>query len=251
MRIYLDTVHNSDIDIMGHDDEGFMAFLSEMKHDGYDPVIVNDEFASTIDEACERDCMWILYPKKGLEKTEKKAVKEALERGCGLLLSGEWGNINHNADNLNDILEYVGSEIRFNSDRITDYVNAIIQKIEAYGVVLEEKKIPQFIVIRDFSKHAVVKNITKIGYYAGCTLNAPDHKVIAYSSPSSFSDADANKIMNANEEFGSFNIAAFDIIDGYRIFAIGDTNIFSNRYINEYNNLLFCRNIVRWLTRGI
>lgn len=251
MKLCFDSRHLKGMVDVSDDKEGFAAFVSELKHEGYEFIILDQDLQDGMSKMAARDVLWIPYPSQSLDRVEIEEIKNMLERGGGLLLSGEWGNIGGSADNLNALLTGIGSKIRFNHDRITDHVHAITQRTEIMGTVVDEKKVPQFLVVKEFAPHVITHGLNAIGYYAGSSLSAPDKQVVAWSSPTSFSDLDANRTMDADEEFGSFNIAAFDIVSRGRIFAIGDTSIFSNQYIHQYDNMEFCKNVVKWLSRGL
>ncbi len=247
MKLCIDRSHDNEKDT----EEGFSNLLDRLKRIGYEIDYAANGLDEKLDGLDKGDILWIGFPKRHLDKKEMAKLASFLERGGGLLLTAEWGNLYENAKILNNVLLAMDVNIRFVGDRVTDAAHAIEKETKFMDKVIGSDKVPQFIEIRDFSRHPVTDDLNAIGYYAGCSIKAPDNNALAWSSHTSFSDSDANRKQDGDEEFGTFSVAAFHRAKKGRLMCIGDTSVLSNQYIEKLDNLLFSINIFKWLSRSL
>lgn len=247
--IVLDRSHNNEVQAFVDRNNGFSKLASYIKEQGMNLVECTGNLHQLIDRLKENDVLWLIYPKVKYTSTEKKAIVDFAKKGGNLFITAEWGNIYENAAILNDLLEDLGSDIHFNFDRVSDERNGLKRKTYFMGEVMDEKKSPQFLEIGDLKNHRVTAGVNKIYYFSGCSLNCPDNKAIGRTAPSAFSDRDANRKMDGGEEFGTFTVIAWDIVENGRIIALGDSSTATNEFIDEADNKRFVLNTLSWLSR--
>jgi len=160
-------------------------------------------------------------------------------------MTGEWGNINENADILNDLSYHF--KIKFNKDRIADSVESFEKEIKVFDEIIKGERAPHFPKIKDFADHPINEGVTEIGHFSGCSLDAPEQSALAWSSATSFGDVDGDGELDPGEVVGHLITAAHPHTKGGRIVAYGDTSILTTRYIHKADSKRFVINTVLWL----
>ncbi|UCH89838.1 MAG: hypothetical protein JSV49_04125 [Thermoplasmata archaeon] len=203
----------------------------------------------SVDALAQTRMLWILWPDRWFMPPEIEAVKKRLEGGMSLLVTSEWSGIENNAEILNSLVSDMG--IKFNKDRIIDPINAYtkeeLQGKSEKGAVSD--KVVEFIKIKDFSNHPVVKGIVELAYYSGCSVTAAPNYTLAKSKFVSFSDVDGDKKWSEGEQIGSATTAAYAEYGNGRVIALGDTSLFTDKYIKFGDNKKFFVNVFNWLLR--
>ena len=169
------------------------------------------------------DCLVFACPDASrMNKFEINELKRFVESGGSLLLLSHAGGDRGRATNLNALSENFG--IQFINDQVFDEVHNI-------GL----NSLP---IIDDFANHPILKNIKKICYRAGCSLEVTGNaKIIA--------DADA-----IAEPTNAGCLAASTLKMG-RVVALGSYEIFRNQIpggITYDSHKLLFLNIIDWLT---
>lgn len=136
--------------------------------------------------------------------TEIAAIIDFVNKGGGLVISGDYYNPPY-SDNVkaNSVANNFG--IFYNQD----------------------KGSPVWPVTTNFTGHPINFGVASVGYYGWCTASVvPPASFIAYAS-------------NTNQDgFAEVSEYGFG-----RVFSMHDWNIWSNSYVNEYDNL-------KWITQG-
>lgn len=244
--IVFDEAHNQHTTISDDSGTGFSKFAELLTECGYTvrSVCKEEDYSSLLKDA---DVFVISFPTTEFSDNELKTIKEFVERGKGLLLVADWGNIFNHATVLNKIASMFG--ILFNDDRIADTEEFYNIKKEFMGTVFEEGA-RQFIKITNLRKHPITEGICEIGHYAGCSLAVNAEKALTFSSTTSFSDTDGDNIQNRIEKSGGFITSAFTEHYAGRVVGVGDTSKFSNEFIDQGDNKIFALNIIEWLAKG-
>ena len=229
---------------------GLKTFVNHIKQMELGVTIVEDIMETSL---ADTDILWILWPDRWFMPPEISGVRTKIEEGMGLLTTSEWSGIEYNAEILNSILEDAG--IKFNKDRIIDPINAYTQSEIAGGGEGEGSviggKVVEFIKIKDFSRHPIVGDLTELAYYSGCSLTAAPEHLLAKSKFVSFSDIDGDKKWSQGEKIGSACVAAFSELGEGRLVAVGDTSLFTDKYITFKDNGKFMENTVNWLLKQL
>lgn len=197
-----------------------------------------------------KSVLWISFPTTEFDTKEREAVFEFVKSGGGLLLTAEWGDIFGNVNKLNAISEKFG--MKFRTDRVTDNTSSYTEKIEIIGEVIGVARIPQFLKVKNFrERHPIAKEIKEIGYFAGCSIEAPEEKWLAWSGNESFRDLNANAKWDPGEAVGASGLVCISEYEKGRIACMGDTSIITNKYIHYADNRQFGVNLMEWLSREI
>lgn len=225
---------------------GLKTFVEHLKKLGMGLQILEDVMEAAL---IETKVLWVLWPDRWFMPPEITGVKTRLEAGMGLLVTSEWSGIEYNAEILNNLVEDLG--IKFNKDRIIDPINAYSEselKGEGKGKgSLIGGKVVEFIKIKDFGPHKIVSGISELAYYSGCSLTVSTSKLLAKSKFVSFSDVDGDKKWSEGEKIGSATASAFSEFGKGRIVAVGDTSLFTDKYIKFGDNEKFMDNTLKWL----
>ena len=245
-RILFDETHNENTKIQDTGPEGLSTFANILNEKGFEIKTISDTLLKHLDTA---HMLWIAFPSMRFTGEEVVGIKEFVENGGGLLLIGEWGNLYDNADILNKLSKEFG--ITFNADRVTDAAHAFTKNVEFMGEVIDKKKVPQFVKISNFRKHPVTEGIKQIVYFAGCSLDAPPKKILAWSNPTSFGDLDADRELDVGELKGTLAVACGTIYEKGKVVCIGDSSLVGNKYLSHGDNKKFMLNVCRWLSTPI
>ena len=226
---------------------GLRTFIDNLKQMELGLHIIGDLTGDTLKET---QMLWVLWPDRWLDPPELEAIKNRINDGMGLLVTSEWAGIEHNAEILNTLVGDYG--IKFNKDRIIDPINAYTQSEltgKSDGGPAGGGKIVEFIKIKDFGKHPLVDGLKELAYYSGCSLTAAPQNLIAKSKFVSFSDVDGDKKWSEGEQIGSATAAAFAEVGSGRVIAVGDTSLFTDKYLKFGDNAQFFKNVLKWLTK--
>lgn len=228
---------------------GLRSFVDKIKGLGLGARITDDLMADALKDT---QLLWVLWPNRWFMPPELEAIRKRIENGMGLLVTSEWSGIEYNAEILNSLVEDMG--LKFNKDRIIDPINAYTEdemQGKGSGGVMSAGKIVEFIKIKDFSKHITTQELDELAYYSGCSLTVAPEKYIAKSKFVSFSDVDGNKKWTEGERIGAAVTAAFSELGAGRIMAVGDTSLFTDKYIKFGDNEKFMVNTLKWLLKKI
>jgi hypothetical protein len=245
-NILFDTLHQNEIKIEGREPEAFSEFINMLRAEGHSVKFTEKPL---YEELPHTDLLIILFPQKLYTVVEIKSITNFVRAGGGLFLLGVWGNLYSSAEYLNAIADNFG--IRFQSDRLTDPKHAYEEDVVFMGEVLDKRIVPYFIKIRRFTKHPITTGIKEVGHYCGCSIAAPEHKALAWSAPTSFSDLDADRIVAGKEKCGKFITSAYAELGKGRVVCVGDVSVLSNKFINNADNKKLGLNVIKWLIHEI
>ncbi|GAB4273327.1 MAG: hypothetical protein Kow0029_12910 [Candidatus Rifleibacteriota bacterium] len=196
----------------------------------------------------------IPHPSKDFTKTELAALKKFSAAGGAILLYGmaDYRNLS-NPDMLNDVLEAVGSKIRFNDDQICDSVNNI-------GA-------PWRFFVTEFPNPDITgKDVKKLLTRSACSLvdskysglkETKNVKLLAVGGTNAYNTEVDN--MNDGYIYASHTpnlpipLAAVEDLGSGRVACIGDQfykDIYYNNPSSELDTIEFNRNIASWLGLG-
>lgn len=214
-RIVFDQVHDNSFSTY----EGYSHFASLFKSTGFDVYVVEDRilFNLALEDAT---ALVLVAPNESYTKKERASIMDAVENGLTLILIGDKNRV----DALNKIsFEY---DIIFNNDYVYDlYNNSLSYK---------------YPLISNFVEDEITKNLTEIVIYEGCSLDTfKDSNTIAFAGENARSSEisfEKNLAMLATSSNGKG-----------KIFAICDSEIFTNKNIGKYDNEILAVNIVNWI----
>jgi competence protein ComEC len=206
----------------------------------------------TFDKIKDAFVVCIPHPKEDFTKDELAALKKFSDNGGSILLYGMADYRNQsNPDMLNDVLEVVGSRIRFNDDQIADPTNNI-------GA-------PWRFFVENFPSEDVTgKEVKKLLTRSACSLvnnkytalkKSKNLKILAAGDKDSYN----SDIDNMNDGYiyatGTTSIAiplaAAEDLGSGRVACIGDQfyqDMYYNNPSSELNTIEFNRNVVAWLS---
>lgn len=245
----MDLTHDEGIRPQFAGDDGLTILIKALEDVGITVGRMSRRSDFNIDHFKATDVLMIAYPTDRFTGKEIENVVDFVEGGGSLFMTGEWSNLKQNADILNSISKHFG--ITFNNDRIADSKESFDEEIKLFDEVIMREPMPQFPRITDFAEHPINKGVEVIGHFSGCSLHAPEESALAWSSPTSFGDENADSNLDPGEKVGHLITAAHPHTNGGRIVAYGDTSILTNKYINRADSKVFIVNTVKWLCKMI
>ena len=245
----VDLTHNEGIEPNFHGDDGLSIMIKALEDAGIVVGRISRRSEFSFDHFKAADVLMIAYPTERFTEKEIENVIDYVHSGGSLFLTAEWGNLKENVDYLNAISNHFG--IFFNKDRIADSKESFEEEIKMFDEVIKREPRPQFPRITEFAIHPINDGIEEIGHFSGCSLKAPEDSALAWSSPTSFGDEDADSELDPGEVVGHLITAAHPHSNGGRVVAYGDTSIITNKYINRADSKLFVINTVKWLCKLI
>lgn len=245
----IDLTHDEGIRPTFSGDDGLTILITALEEQGIVVHRMSKRSEFNVDHFQETDVLMIAYPRDRFTEKEIENVVDFVEGGGSLFMTAEWGNLKQNADILNTISKKFG--ITFNGDRIADTKESFEEEIKLFDEVIKREHMPQFPRITDFADHPINQGVEVIGHFSGCSIHAPDESALAWSSPTSFGDENANSNLDPGEVVGHLITAAHPHSNGGRIVAYGDTSILTNKYINRADSKVFVVNTVKWLCKMI
>ncbi len=244
-RILFDDSHGENLDLEEGAGSSISKLAKALRGAGHQVNLINREqdfCPATLQGAM---ILVIAFPSKRFSDRDVAAILAFVERGGGLLLTGEWGNLHGSADILNTVSQCF--KVVFNKDRITDQRNVHEEEVRVMGQKVGMRKEPTYAMIRRFNPHPITKEIREVGHISGCSLSAPKHSVLAWSDEQSFADLDGDGELDPDEVVGSFATAVTPELKSGRVVCIGDTSILTDRYFDQADNRPFLLNAVHWL----
>lgn len=170
----------------------------------------------------DADVLVLLAPTVDYTDEEIKIIKDAVSSGTALIILGEA----EGAEALNKLLMDFG--IIFNRDYIYD--------LQSYSVLYK------YPIISDFKITALEKNVSKIAIYEGCSLHTFGLATsVAFAGKGAKSSTDTYGV-----DATGLAVAAISKYNEGEIFAICDSDIFSNKFIRNFDNENFARNLINW-----
>lgn len=248
-KLLFDESHGEDLKITSDEPNGISKLINGLKSQGYNIESIYRQSDFKYDVIRDADVLIISFPKIHFSDNEVKTILKFVRDNKGLFLTAEWGNIYENADILNKISQNFG--VSFNYDRITDTRDIHEEEVKVLGETIHKEKMPQYAKIKEFSEHPITRGLKQIGYISGCSINAPEYTVLAWSDELSFGDLNGDAELDPEEIIGSFATAVQPTTRSGRVVCIGDTSILTNKYIDHYDNKKFILNIINWLSKRI
>ncbi|MGM0600355.1 MAG: MBL fold metallo-hydrolase [Candidatus Rifleibacteriota bacterium] len=191
----------------------------------------------------------IPHPEKDFTRDELAALKRYSNSGGSILMfcKADYRNLS-NPDMLNDVLEVVGSKIRFNDDQMCD--------------PSDNTGPPWRFFVSEFPTPAITGNgIKKLLTKSACSLVNSDYKALKPSSGVKLIAVGDDDVYNADVDemndgyiyaSGSsiIPLAATEDLDSGRVACIGD-QLYMDVYYNnpsDLDTIEFNRNITKWLS---
>jgi hypothetical protein len=244
-RLLFDDSHGENLDLEEGSGSSLSKLARALRHAGNTVGLINREQDFCDATLLGADILVIAFPSKRFSERDVAAILAFVERGGGLLLTGEWGNLHGSADILNTVSQCF--KVVFNKDRITDQRNVHEEEVRVMGQKVGMRKEPTYAMIRRFNPHPITNEIKEVGHISGCSLSAPKHSVLAWSDDQSFADLDGDGELDPDEVVGSFATAVTPELKRGRVVCIGDTSILTDRYFDQADNRAFLLNSVHWL----
>jgi len=248
-KVLFDNTHKEGVELKFTGDQGLSFLVRALEEIGYSCHSLEDRARFNMDTFTDHDVLFIAYPKERFSQREKENVLDFLKADGGLILAAEWGNIENNADILNDLGTELG--IKFNKDRIADSKESFEEEVKLLGDGVKMGVAPHMPKITEFADHPITKGLKVVGHFSGCSIDAPESEALAWSSRTSFGDLNADGEVGHGEHSGHLITSAHPHSKGGRVVAIGDTSIFTNRYIRKGDSKKFVTNAIRWLAKDL
>lgn len=199
----------------------------------YSPFVEYSRFASlfidsesrisTINGSIENlggiDVLVVISPNATYTQEEMDIIDAAVKNGMTLILLGE----KESATNLNELS--VNRGILFNDIRVYDLTN--------YWLFYRNP------VLGEFVEHNLTVDLEKIVAHDACGLT-----VVKPASSVVYTKETASSSLRV--EKGKLPVAAVAEIGDGKILAVCDTEIFTNKNIELFDNLVLARNVVNW-----
>lgn len=253
-KILFDETHG-EVSKINDTSQSGMSFLdNELTKLNYNVVPIIEKLANSLKNASVKEgvgtnILWISFPTKEFDTNEQEVILGFVKSGGGLLLTAEWGDIFGNVNKLNSLTNEFN--MMFRTDRVTDYTTSYTEKVEIMGEVIGVARIPQFLKIKEFKEHPIGKGVNEIGYFAGCSIEAPEEKWLVWSGKESFRDLNANARLDPGEVVGPSGLVCASEYGSGRVVCMGDTSMITNKYIHYAGNRQFSLNIIKWLSKEI
>lgn len=183
----------------------------------------SESWISTINGSIENlvgvDVLVIISPNATYTTEETDILDGAVKRGMTLILLGE----KETASNLNELS--VNTGILFNSVRVYDLSN--------YWLFYRNP------VLGEFVEHNLTVDVEKVIAHDACELTTvkPANNIV-------YTKETASSSLKIEKE--KLPVVAVAEIDDGKVLAICDTDIFTNKNIELFDNLVLARNIVNW-----
>ena len=173
----------------------------------------------TIDNLVGTDVLVIISPNATYTKEETDILDGAVKRGMTLILLGE----KETAVNLNELS--VNTGVLFNSVRVYDLSN--------YWLFYRNP------ILGEFVEHNLTMDLEKLVAHDACELTTvrPAGNVV-------YTKETASSSLKTEKE--KLPVVAVSEVGDGRVLAVCDTDIFTNKNIELFDNLIFARNIVNW-----
>jgi hypothetical protein len=250
-KILIDNTHANENYYDGYTKENFFGTLISELESMYHTV----DFTSEVGfDPSGYDILILDAPFSAYSYSEGDKVHSFLDNGGTLVALGEktayWNN-----SYLNNLLSYLGVDIRFEANIIYDYVN-----------YYEKYHWPEII---NFYNHPTTNSLDSIVLFAACTIDVfGSAEVVAYSSTVSVTES--LNVQNDNSDSASVifkgmkvdpqvsvtvPIIGVDYVGSGKVIAIPDVNIFgdnvydddvSEEYIDVRDNMQLLMNIIYW-----
>ncbi|MFW6121385.1 MAG: Gldg family protein [Petrotogales bacterium] len=249
--ILIDNTHNNENNYDNYAKEVFFGTLISELESMYHTVDFTSEVGFS---PSQYDILILDAPFTTYTYSEGDKVKSFLRNGGTLVALGEKAAGYWNNTYLNDMLSYLGVDIRFESNIIYDYTN-----------YYEEYFWPKII---DFENHPTTNSLTSIVLFAACTLDVfGSAEVVAESSTvnviEAFSPQEENNISSSAISKESLTnpqvsitvpIIGVDYVDSGKVIAIPDVTLFGDDvynsidkdYIEVHDNMQLLMNIIYW-----
>ncbi len=183
----------------------------------------SESWISTINGSIENlvgvDVLVIISPDITYTKEETDLLDMAVKRGMTLILLGE----KETASNLNELS--VNAGILFNDVGVYDLAN--------YWLFYRNP------VMEEFVEHNLTADLEKVVIHDACSLTVvKPASTVVYTKETASSSLKVEK--------GKLPVVAVAEIGDGKVLAVCDTEIFTNKNIELFDNLVFARNIVNW-----
>lgn len=164
------------------------------------------------------DILVIVSPTKEYNETEREKILSMLRIGGTLIVLGE----RTSSEILNRISLDFG--MIFNKDKVYDLYN--------YSVIAQNP------IVSEFYKSRISQNVSEIVLYDACSINTFGSAVgLAFTS-------ETGKSTLGYE--GRIPVAAISTYGSGKIFAICDTDLFTNKNMKKFDNEIFVKNLISW-----
>lgn len=194
----------------------YTTFASFFKTAGYDVVTESEKL-----EKIEAKALVLVAPNEDFTQKERDAIVSAVRSGVDLLLIVDRGS----QTVLNSLS--INFDILFNDDYVYDQ--------KQYSVNF------RYPLISDFTNSTLVTNVSSIVIYDGCGL-----RVFGKAEPVAFGGENAASI--SLQYGGKIPVIATSKFGVGKIFAICDSELFTDKNIVTADNKLLAKNLVNFVT---
>ena len=195
-----------------------------VEYSGFASLFIDSESRiSTINGSIENlggiDVLVVISPDATYTQEEMDMLTTAVKEGMTLILLGE----KESANVLNEISANAG--ILFNNERVYDLAN--------YWLFYRNP------VLGEFVEHNLTVDLEKIVTHDACDLT-----VVKPASSVVYTKETASSSLRT--EKGKLSVVAVSDIGDGKVLAVCDTEIFTNKNIELFDNLVLARNVVNW-----
>jgi hypothetical protein len=203
-----------------------------------------------------------LYPIYMGEVSQKSIQKAVFEDGKGVLFTAEMLNLEGNAHAINSFLQRaLGGAVEVRKDRLTDPKHLAEIIVDYYGTPFPTKGKPgdvllplEWVLTHDLHKGLTTRSGASIDVDFDRLRQMGVHVGVIYKSGAEgWSDMNADGTIDAGEVVGNVigGIALSNLGNNGRIIILGDTDIVTNRLMQQENNdnSEFILRAIKWLAK--
>ncbi len=234
------------------DPYGTSSFANILKKFGFKVIYGN---TSQLKKLRKEDIYILLGPDKPLTNEEISEVEAFLSNGGELLIADELGTVNNLLDKL------------FKAEIDANYVNETLSKYKSETEIVNTTNSTRLIKVKMFDiGQLIIPPLSTYNrsceYIANRINNIPkvEDRIMYYipSLPSYFKKIGSGNISGIlytmNMSTGKYECLPFSIAyeneKGGRAYIIADTYLFTNYFISNTKNLLFYKELFKWLVEG-
>lgn len=167
----------------------------------------------------------VLAPSKAPSEREAAWLAAFVEDGGRLVVADDFGA-------GNAFLEASGADTRIDGALVAD---------------LAYSRQPPFVVVTDVDEHPATGGARELLLDHGSVLApGPNATVLARTGDSAWLDADLDRVQDADEETGPFELAAVETVGEGRVLVVSDPSLYINGMQDEADNARATQGLVAW-----
>ncbi|MHA1238900.1 MAG: DUF4350 domain-containing protein [Candidatus Odinarchaeia archaeon] len=207
---------------------GLSTFKNEVEKSGYKVRTILSSL-SVLNRVTEPSILVIVGPTTFYDPVDSMALTDFLNKGGKVLIADDFGE-------ANTLLLFAGLGFQFSGKLMLDA-----------GSYDKNVCLP---IIQSFESHPITTGVSSLMLNYPTAISGVSFTPLAYSTTSSWLDANNNYQYDSGEIVGRFPIAGYANVGNGTIVAVSDPSMFNNDMIQRADNLRFALNIINWLSGG-